>query len=256
MWKRPVRTGLHLCNEGQRPNFLLNTCTRSGPPTENGPKLTEIDRKLTKIDRKLTAFSRSQVAALAARFRSPTEPPPLPQALQKQRRRVSHPTKNPSQPSASSTRPHNPMLRPQSATPSDHRPMPPAANARPQTSFTDVSRVQIDASSRPMSDILRQFGGVTSGSERPPIPANDRLRPERSSESGGPSERRVQWADRENSLVDDFDANGFSDGDADRKEISGVEPEQLLAALQRQLDASGNLVDAGRRFGQVSFTMR
>lgn len=98
-----------------------------------------------------------------------------------------------------------------------------------------------------MSDILRQFGGAAGGADRPPILVDERTRVE----SGGPSERRVQWADRENSMVDDLDANGFSDGDADRKEMSGVEPEQLLAALQRQLDASGNLVDAGRRFGQV-----
>ncbi|GAQ88524.1 hypothetical protein KFL_004360060 [Klebsormidium nitens] len=192
----------------------------------------------------------SKVAALAARFRSPTEPPPLPQALQKQRRRVSHPTNNPPPAVASSSRPHNPMLRPQTATPSDHRPMPQAASARPQTSFADVNRVQIDASSRPMSEILRHSGGVASGADRPPLPEDDRTRAERIAESGGPSERRVQWADRENSLVDNLDANDFSDGDADRKEMSGVEPEQLLAALQRQLDASGNLVDAGRRFGQ------
>jgi hypothetical protein len=101
-----------------------------------------------------------------------------------------------------------------------------------------------------MSEILRQFGGTRNGANRPQPPLAggvERLRAENSFENGGSSDR---WReDRGKSLLDGPD-EVYEDRDEDRKEMSGVEPAQLLAALRRQFDSSGNLVEAERRFGR------
>jgi hypothetical protein len=101
-----------------------------------------------------------------------------------------------------------------------------------------------------MSEILRQFGGTRNGANRPQAPPAggvERLRAENSFENGGSSDR---WrVDRGKSLLDGPD-EVYEDRDEDRKEMSGVEPAQLLAALRRQFDSSGNLVESERRFGR------